>query len=371
MQPTRVQRIRQRTLVFALPMVDGIQKCLNARNHAHLREMLVHLYLQIRFVAHFLGEQVAHHGVGPATVVGQIHCEQARVAAHKLRTRKHMLTERPIHIGMVDGNVQIVRVQMAYRDHFLPAIEQRIGNAHVECWVGNAVLACDNHQHALTGCKACQQLLALFLGFARELLHGEPAREHGLRAFLRREAQTGTHAQKSRCKRLLAKVHIHERAYERDATPFEIERIGHQARRHLHIRAGVVVAHLAFDMANSVHRRHEHVIDARIHQLRHVPIHQLHRVARFTLGVFLRAAHRVFARRVGQKHVEAQLAEKRVHHGEQFVQHQTARHAHRFLRGVARGVVAFQIEFLGLTEEGAVGLHVGRIRGALRATRAR
>ena len=46
----------QRALVFAPPMVDGVQERLDARDNAHLREVLVHLDLQIGFVAHFLGE---------------------------------------------------------------------------------------------------------------------------------------------------------------------------------------------------------------------------------------------------------------------------------------------------------------------------
>ena len=47
--------------------------------------MLVHLDVQVRLAPHFLSEQMADHGVGAATVVGQVHGEQARVAANELR----------------------------------------------------------------------------------------------------------------------------------------------------------------------------------------------------------------------------------------------------------------------------------------------
>ena len=86
------------------------------------------------------------------------------------------------------GNLQIVRMQMAYRDHLLPAVEQRVGNAHVQRSVGNAVLARDNRRRALARFKARQKPLALFFGFAREFLHREAARQHRLRAFLGRRS---------------------------------------------------------------------------------------------------------------------------------------------------------------------------------------
>ena len=184
-------------------------------------------------------------------------------------------------------------MQMAYRDHLLPAIEQRVGNAHVQRWVGNAVLARDNHQHALARFKARQKPLALFFGFAREFLHREAARQHRLRAFLGRKAQIGTHTQKSRGQRLLTKVHVHQRADKPNTASPEVERIGNQAWRHLHVWTGIVMAHLALDVANGVHRGHEHIIDARVHQLRHVAVYQLHRITRLALRIFLRALHRV------------------------------------------------------------------------------
>ena len=79
-------RRRRAAQIRRLVMLDSVQKRLHARFHAHLRVMLVHLDVQVRLAPHFLGEQMADHGVGAATVVGQVHGEQARVAANELRT---------------------------------------------------------------------------------------------------------------------------------------------------------------------------------------------------------------------------------------------------------------------------------------------
>ena len=64
--------------------LDGVQKSLDARDDAHGRIVLIHLYLQVWLVAHLLAKQMTHHGVGPASMVGEVHGEQARVAAYQL-----------------------------------------------------------------------------------------------------------------------------------------------------------------------------------------------------------------------------------------------------------------------------------------------
>ncbi|CRH75103.1 Uncharacterised protein [Chlamydia trachomatis] len=65
-------------------MVEAVQKRLDARDHTHLRKMLVHFDLQIGLVPHLLGHQMGKHGVGSAPVVGQVHREQPWIARNNL-----------------------------------------------------------------------------------------------------------------------------------------------------------------------------------------------------------------------------------------------------------------------------------------------
>ena len=224
-------------------MLDRVQKRLDARFHAHLRVVLVHLDLQVRLAGHFLGEQVADHGVRAATMVRQVHGEQARVAAHQLRAREDVLPKRPHHARVVSGNSQVMRVQVADRDHFLPAVEQQVGNAHVQRRVHDAVIARDDDDDALAGFQAGQQLVAQLLGFARELGDRKPAGQHGARRFLRRAAQLRAHLQHHLGHGALPKIQVHLGIQQRDAVAFVVEFLRHDGRNRLHVRARVVVRH--------------------------------------------------------------------------------------------------------------------------------
>ena len=320
--------------------------------------MLVHLDVQIRLVAHLLREQVGHHRVRAAAVVGEVHREQARVAAHELRARQQMLPERPVHARMVGRDVQIVRVQVRHRDYLLPAVDQRVGDVHVQRGIGRVVLPRDQHQHALARRERAQQLLAQRLGLARELLHREPAGHHGSRAFLGRVPQLRAHAQQRLGQRLLPEVHVHKRAHKRDAALLQPQRPRHHARRHLHVRARVVVRHLRAHVPDGVHRRLEDVVHAPPRQLLHVPVHQLHGVAHLALRLLLREPHRVLGAGVGEHHVVAQLAEERVRQRKQLVQHEAARDAHRLFPGVDGRVVPFEVQRGAFAEERAVRGHL-------------
>ena len=326
--------------------------------------MLVHLDLQVRLAGHFLGEQVADHGVGAAAVVRQVHGEQARVAAHQLRAREDVLPERPHHARIIGGNPQVMRVQVADRDHFLPAVEQQVGNAHVQRRVHDAVIARDDDDDALAGFQAGQQLVAQLFGFAREFRDREPAGQHRARRFLRRAAQLRAHLQHHLGHGALPEIQVHLGIQQRDAVAFVVELLRHDGWNRLHVRARVVVRHRGFQVANGVHAGHEHVVDTRVKQLRHVPVHQLDRVARLTLRAGLRQAHRFFVGRVGEHHVEAELLEECVGHGKQLVQHEGTRDADGLLRRVALRVVALQVHLVDFVEERAVRGNLFRIDAA-------
>ena len=184
----------------------------------------------------------------------------------------------------------------------------------------------------------------------RVLLHGEAARQHGTRGFLRRTTQALPHRQHSVGKSRLPEIHIQHGTYQLHAARFKVERIRHHAWRHLHVGARKVAPHLGHGMTNGVHAWHEHVIDAPFEQLRHVAIHKLHREAHLALSVALGSMHSVFVRCVGYDHVESQVPEKRICHREQLMHHKAARHAYRFLGRVALRIIAGKIGLFGLSE---------------------
>ena len=173
--------------------------------------MLVHLDGQVGLAAHFLGEQVADHGVGAAAVVRQVHGEQARVAAHELRAGEDMLPERPHHPRIIGGNPQVMRVQMAHRDDLLPAVQQQVGDAHVQRRINDAVVARDDDDDALSGLQAGKQLIAQLLGLAREFGDGEPAGEHRAGGFLRRAPELRAHFQHDLGHGALPEIEVHLR----------------------------------------------------------------------------------------------------------------------------------------------------------------
>ena len=252
-------------------------------------------------------------------------------------------------------------MQVTYGDNFPASIEQHVGYTHVQRRVHDAVVARDQHDNALSWFQTGQQLVAQLLGFARELRDGEPAGQHGARRFLRRAAKLRSDLQHDLRHGTLSEIKVHQGIQQRDAVAFVVQFGRHDGRDGLHIRARVVVRHRRLQMANGVHAGHEHVVDVHIKQLRHVTVHQLHGVACLALCACLRKAYRLLIGCVGQHHVEAELLEESMSHRKQLVQHEAARNADRFLRRVARGVVAFEEHLVDFMEERAVCGNFGRV----------
>ena len=124
-------------------------------------------------------------------------------------------------------------------------------------------------------------------------------------------------------------------------------------------------------MPNGMHRRHEHVIDAGIGELGHMPVHELDRIASLPCGMLLSCTHRLLIGGVGEEHVEAELGEKRIRQREEFVHEQAARYADSLLRRVARRDVSIEHETLRLLEQDTVGLSLLRIGFIARPDRPR
>ena len=168
-------------------MRQRVQERLHARDHAHAAKVLVALDGQVGLVAHLLGEELVHHGVRPAPVVGQVHGKEARVAADQLRARDDVLPERPADARVVGRDVDVVApAQVRERDDLLPMVEQDLRNAHVERAVGDAVVTRDDDEDALVRAKRRQELVAQPLQLLAVLGDGEASRHHRDGRFLRR-----------------------------------------------------------------------------------------------------------------------------------------------------------------------------------------
>ena len=102
-------------------VLQAVQECFNASDDTHVGKMLVHFDLQIRFISHFLLEQVGEHGIRAAAVVCQVDSVEIRVMSDQLCSGQDMLTERIIKIIILIGNVQRMTGQVAQRDDLIAA----------------------------------------------------------------------------------------------------------------------------------------------------------------------------------------------------------------------------------------------------------
>ena len=188
-----------------------VQERLHARDHAHAAKVLIALDGQVGLVAHLLGEELVHHGVRPAPVVGQVHGKEARVAADQLRARDDVLPERPTDARMVGRDVDVVApAQVRERDDLLPMVEQDLRNAHVERAVGDAVVTRDDNEDALVRGKRRQELVAQPLQLLPVLGDGEAPCHHRDGGFLRRVTKLLTQTEHSPGHGLLPEVHVEQ-----------------------------------------------------------------------------------------------------------------------------------------------------------------
>ena len=192
-------------------MRQRVQERLHARDHAHAAKVLIALDGQVGLVAHLLGEELVHHGVRPAPVVGQVHGKEARVAADQLRARDDVLPERPTDARMVGRDVDVVApAQVRERDDLLPMVEQDLRNAHVERAVGDAVVTRDDNEDALVRGKRRQELVAQPLQLLPVLGDGEAPCHHRDGGFLRRVTKLLTQTEHSPGHGLLPEVHVEQ-----------------------------------------------------------------------------------------------------------------------------------------------------------------
>ena len=338
--------------------LDGVEERLDARDDAYGGVVLVHLYLQVGLVAHLLAEEVAHHGVGAAAVVGEVHGEEARVAPHELGARDDVLGEGPVEARVVHGDVERVGVQVAHREHLAAALDKGARDAGVEDGVLEVVVARHEHDGPLAGLERSQQLVAVVLEHLGELHHREAALEHGAGRLLPGEAQALAYLEQRVGDGVLAVVHLELRADELDAASLEVELQGGELGPHLHVRAGVVVLDGGLHVPDGVDARHEDVVDPGLHQLHHVAVEQLEGEARLALRRALAGAHGLLVGLAGEQHVEAERLEERVGHGEELVHHEGARDADRLLARLDLAGVALLVGGLGAREVGEVALHL-------------
>ena len=333
--------------------------------------MFVALDGQVGLLAHLLGKELVDHGVGATAVVGEVDGEKARVAADELGARDDVLPKGPADARVVRRDVDVMAaMELRKADDLLSVVEKDVGDAHVEGAVGNAVVARDEDEHALVGRKAPQQLVSQALHLLAELRDGKSARHHGHGGLLGRMAEPLAQAQHRARHGLLAKVHVEHGAKQLDATLLKPEVVGDQARRRLHVDAGVVVRNVGGGMPDGVDARHEDVVDLLGRQPRHVAIDELHGVAGLATGVLLGKRHDLLRGVGAQDHVVAELGEELVCQREEAMEHEAARDAHGLLGRVALAGVVLEEEFLGARVEGAVERHlllVHLARGALGA----
>ena len=304
--------------------------------------MLVHLDLQVGLVPHLLPKQIGEHGVRAAAVIGQVDGIQVWMVGHELGPGQDVLAKGPVQIGVVLRQIQVVGGQVGQGDDLMPALQQQPGNTHVEHRIGKAVVPGNEYQHLVVRSEGRQQFLPLLLHRRGMPPHRFGPGQQGGQAARLWYSQLLPDAQHGGGHCLLSKVQVEHRAEQGDSPPLQIQGIGRQPGRGLHIDTAIIVLYMGGLVLHGVDRGHEDIVHALFRQPCHVAVEQLHRVTGLRLGSLLGQPDDLLICGRREQDIESQVPEKCICHGEEFVDHQRIGDAHHLFPWDPDGVIPLQ-----------------------------
>ena len=231
---------------------------------------------------------------------------------------------------------------MGQGDDLMPALQQQPGDSHVEHRVGKAVVPGNEHQHLIVRPKGRQQFPPLFLHCRGMPPHRFGPGQQGGQAARLWYSQLLPDAQHGGGHSLLPEVQVEHRAEQSDPPPLQIQSVGRQPGRGLHIDAAIIVLHMGGLVLHGMDRGHEDIVHALFRQPCHVAVEQLHRVTGLRLGSLLGQPDDLLIRGRREQDIETQVPEERICHGEEFVDHQRIGDAHRLFPGEPDGIIPLQ-----------------------------